>query len=140
MGNKLYVYSEAQTPRSFTSVTAIAPATFAVPMKGFDTLVLDVDVTRVAATAWVFTFTGKSANTTNNYTITTTNYSTGALGDATFTYTSSVSFSRRFTFSLSGFGLDNSSTNPSGTITVSIAATGGTTDALTVTPTVAITG
>lgn len=134
MPNRSYVFTQVRPPIAFASVSTAQ--TFIVNMQGFDTLLLDVDFTRVAGTATVFTFTGKSVNTSNNYGLTTTNYAAGTLSDATFTYTSSSTYSKRFIFSLTGLGVFPDS---AGNITVGIAVTAGTTDAIACTPTVAST-
>lgn len=135
MSNKLTVFTQLRPPFSFASVSTAQ--TKVINMEGFDTLFLDVDFTRVAGTATVFTFTGKSANTSNNYGLTVTDYASKTLTDATFTYTSSSTYSKRFAFSLTGMGISPSST---GDITLGIAVTSGTTDAITCTPWVAVTG
>lgn len=134
MPNRSYVFTQVRKPIAFTSVSTAQ--TFVVNMQGFDTLMLDVDFTRVAGTATVFTFTGKSVNTSNDYGLTTTNYASGTLSDATFTYTSSSTYSKRFIFSLTGLGVFPDS---AGNITVGIAVTAGTTDAIACTPTCAAT-
>jgi hypothetical protein len=135
MSNRNYVYVQTRPSFSFTSVSTAQ--TKVISMQGFDTLILDVDFTRAAGTATVFTFTGKSVNTSNDYGLTVTDYSSRTIADASFTYTSSSTYSKRFIFSLTGLGVFPDS---AGNITLGIAVTSGTTDAITCTPTVALTG
>ena len=130
--NAPYVYVQSRAPFTFTNVSTAQ--TSIVSCEGFDTLILDVDFTRAAGTATVFTFTGKSINTTNDYGLTVTDYSSRTIADASFTYTSSSTYSKRFIFSLTGIGITASK---DGNITIGIAVTSGTTDAVTVTPYVA---
>ncbi len=135
MSNKNSVFTQVRPPFTFTSVSTAQ--TTLINMSGFDTLLLDVDFTRAAGTATVFTFTGKSVNTSNNYGLTVTDYASRTIADATFTYTANATYSKRFIFSLTGLGVTPDS---SGNITLGIAVTAGTTDAITCTPTVAVTG
>lgn len=131
--NAPYVYVQPRAPVTKTSISTAQ--TFDVSCDGFDTLILDVDYTYAAGTAMVFTFTGKSINTTNDYGLTVTNYTSGTISNASFTYsTGGASFSKRFIFSLTGIGI---TTSKDGNITVGIAVTNGTTDAATITPFVA---
>lgn len=136
MGNNNYVYAQSR-PQVVLGALDSAK-TLTVSVEGFNTLVLDCDYTRSAGTALVFTFTGTSINTSNNYGLTTVNYTTGTITDGSFTYTGSASFSKRFIFSLSGFGI---TTTKDGNITVTVTCTSGAVgDLMTVTPHVAVTG
>jgi hypothetical protein len=135
MANKNYTYVQTRQPFTLTSVSTAQYTT--INMQGFDTLILDIDFTRAAGTATVFTFDGSQPNTSNNYGFTITNYAGGTIADGTFTYTASANYSKRFIFSLTGLGISVGST---GNIRVGIAVTSGTTDAITCTPSVAVTG
>jgi hypothetical protein len=136
MNEKAFVKTVPGLQQSLGSINTAK--TFTVAMAGFDTLILDVDFTRSSGTAIVFSFTGKSVNTTNDYGLTITNYAGGTISDGSFTYTTSSTVSKRFVFSLTGVGCVP---RPNGDITVSVIATaGGAGDTMVVTPIAAVTG
>lgn len=138
MAGTNYVYSQPLPPVSFTNLTA-TPQTFKVNVHGYDTLFLDTAFTAATGTAFVVTLAASDGMNAAGVprTLTVTDYSAKTFTDATFTYTSSVSFNRVFALSVTGLALTASST---GNITVSVSATAGTTDSVVITPMVARTG
>jgi len=133
-----YVFSHTYPSVTFTALTA-TPQNFTVNMLDMDTLILDIDFTRVAGTAVVITLRGLTGlnDSTNVRTFLITDYSAKTLTDATFTWTTSVSGRRIATFSLTGLDTTVSS---QGNVQVSVSATAGTTDSITITPMTARTG
>lgn len=131
MPNADLVFTSPKPQVALTALTA-TPQTFVVNMQGMNTLMLDCDFTRVAGTAVVVSLsatTGENVAGVKPYTV--TDYAAKTLTDATFTYTSSASFSRIFSFSLTGLGITALAT---GNVTVSVSATAGTTDSIIITP------
>lgn len=134
-----YVITAPLPPVTLTSVTA-TPQTFNVNMTGMDTLTLDIDYTYVAGTALIITLKApKGLNDgTNARTFWVTDYASKTLADATFTRTISAASQRGIaTFSLIPLGLTADS---AGNIQVNVSVTGGTTDAVTITPQVSRVG
>lgn len=93
--------------------------TATINCEGGNFLVLDVDYTYSSGTALVFAFTGDSVQDSNQYGLVETNYGSGVLRDAVYTYQlAGASVRKKFFFNISGIG-------KVGNIVLSIQAVGG---------------